>query len=193
MNDPCFYFLWYIRQPVWLRVLLFPILVPVMFVHGVIVVSALFLFVLPYYSVLGCIEYRRFWKKLRERGQVGSWPEVKPQIASGSGTLIVEVTPKGPGCSWLIDLPRDVVDPEHVLLSWQQFEEQGWEALEATPTSFDAMNGWTVERLGAYESSARALTPSWTQLAKLQVETKQQSVLAVPCWCDGCLTKRYQR
>jgi hypothetical protein len=181
---------WYNRQPVWQRVLLFPILFPVILFHGTVVMVFFLLIILPFLLVKGWIESRRFWRKLRERGQIGLWPEVEPQVSNGSGTLIVEVTPKGPGCSWLIDLPRDAVDPEHVVPSWQQFEEQGWDVFESPPTAFESMNRWTLERLGAYESSARALVPSWKQLAGLALEAKQRSVLAVLCWCEGCLTSR---
>ena len=188
---------WYNRQPPWLRVLLVPILVPVILVYGTVVVWSVLLIVLPFLLIAspsllikGWIEDRRFWRRLRERGQVGQWPEVEPRLNSGSGTLVVEVTPKGPVCSWLIDVPRDEVDPERVVPSWQQFEEQGWDVFESSPDAFESLNRWTVERLGAYEASAQALVPSWRQLTGLGVETKQRSVLAVLCWCEGCLTRR---
>lgn|SRR5262249_50405973 len=180
---------WYNRQPVWLRVLLFPILVPVILVHGTVGMAFFLLIALPFLLVKGWVENRRFWQRLRERGQVGRWPEVEPKVSCGSGTLVVAVTPKGPGCSWLIDLPRDEVDPEHAVPSWQQFEEKGWDVFESSPAAFESLNRWTVERLGAYESSARAVVPSWRQLAGLAIETKQRSVLAVLCWCEGCLPR----
>ncbi len=186
----CDYVKWYSGQPVWLRVLLFPILVPLVLVHSTLVMAFVILIVLPFLLVKGWIANRRFWQRLRERDQVGQWPAVEPRVSSGSGTLVVEVTPKGPGCSWLIDLPRDAVDPEHVVPSWQQFEEQGWDVFDSSPAAFESLNRWTVERLGAYESSARALILSWRQLAGLGVMATQRSVLAVPCWCEGCLTRR---
>src|SRR5262245_908202 len=136
----------YNRLPVWLRVLLFPILVPVMLVHGMVVMGFFLIVILPFLLVGAWIDNLRFWHKLRKRGQVRQWTEVEPQVTSGSGTLIVEVSPKGPGCSWLIDLPREAVDPEHVVPSWQQYEESGWDAFHSTPTTFESMNRWTVER-----------------------------------------------
>src|SRR5262245_11542189 len=173
---------WTDYQPVWLRVILFPVLVALVIVYSVIVLPFFILIVLPLFLVWGWIGYRRFWRRLRKRGQIGRWSEVEPLVTSGSGTLIVELTPKGPGCSWLLDVPRDEIDPEHVVPTWRQFEEHGWEVFESTPTAFEAMNRWIGERLGTYEASARALAPSWRKLAGLAVEVKQRSVLAVLRW-----------
>lgn len=187
----CDYIEWYNRQPLWLRVLLAPILVAEMLVHSM-AVMAFFVFVsLPFHLVRGWINGRRFWRTLRERGQVGQWSEAERRVTSGSGTLIVEMEPKGPSYSWLIDVPRDAVDPERIMPSWQQFKDQGWDVLESQP-AFESMNRWTVERLGAYESSARALVLSWKQLDRLGSEAKQRSVLVVLDCCEGCLSHRMQ-
>ena len=183
------YIEWYNRQPIWLEVLLFPIIVPVMFVHGTIMMAFFLFAFLPFVLIKGSIEHRRFWKKLRERGQVTRWPEVEPQVRSGSGTLVVEVTPKGAGWSWFIAHTRDEVDPQHVVPSWQDFEQREWELFESKE-GFTSLNRWSVERLGAYESSARALFVSGETLARLETEVKQRSILAVLGACEGCLTKR---
>jgi hypothetical protein len=186
---PWDYIEWYKRQPVWLRVLLFPILLSVVLVHCVLGVAFLFLILLPFLLAKGWIDYRRFWQRLRDRGQVGEWTEIEPKVNSGSGTLVVEVTPKGLGCSWLIDLPRDEVDPEHIVPAWDQFEENGWNVFESSLDGFESVVRWSEERLGAYEFSARLVLPSRQQLSALAAEAKQRSVLVL-CWCKGCLSRR---
>lgn len=117
------------------------------------------------------------------------WPDVGPQVSSGSGTLLIEGGPKGWGCVSLVNHPHDEVDPEYVVPSWQQFEEQGWEAFCSSPSGFEALERWRVERLGAYEFSALTLAPGH-QLAGLGVEARQRSVLVVPSGCEGCLSSR---
>ena len=183
------YIEWYNQQPIWLKVLLFPIIVPVMFVHNTIMMAFFVFIFIPFMLVSGTIEHRLFWKKLRERDQVARWPEVEPHVRSGSGTLVVEVTPKGAGCSWFIDHTRDEVDPQHVVPSWHDFEQREWELLLSND-GFTSVNRWSVERLGAYESTARALFVSGEELARLETEVKQRSILAVLGACEGCLTKR---
>lgn len=182
---------WYNRQAIWSRLLLYPLLVPVILVHGSAGIAFFFLGVLPRLLVTGWIENRRFWQTLRERGRLGRWPEVEPRVSSGCGTLVVEVGPQGPGCSWLIDRPRDEVDPDHVVPSWRDYEERGWDAFESDDAAFEALDRWSVDRLVTYESSAYGLLASWWRLARLGDDVKRASVLAVPCSCKGCLSGLY--
>lgn len=82
------------------------------------------------------------------------------------------------------------IDPEHVVPSWQEFEQQGGDVIELPTAVIESLDRWTLERLGAYTASARALVTSAKQLAELGVEAKHQSVLAVPWCCKGSLTRR---
>lgn len=180
---------WYDRRSVWLQLVLFPVLFLVTLLHFYLV-ALILLVIWPFLLVEGWLENRRFWQSLRDRGQVVQWPEVESKVSSGSGTLVVEVTPNDDDFAWLIDLPRDQVDPEHVVPSWQQFEELGWDVFVSPATALESMNRWAIERLGAYETSARALIPSSRQLDALGDEARQRAVLAVPCWYWGRLTRR---
>jgi hypothetical protein len=185
------FFDWLNVLPVWGKLLVMPVVLPILLVYSTAALLLLFL-LLPFLIAKGQWENHKFWRRLRQDGRVALWAEVAPRVSSGEGTLIVEVGPKGPGWSWWIDRPRDEIDPDHVVPSWQDVEERGWRALEPA-AAFESLNRWTVERLGAYESLARTVVMSWGQLTGLTPEAKRQSVVAVPWLCEGCLTGRWAR
>jgi hypothetical protein len=145
---------------------------------------------LPYLTIVGNLENRRSWRRLRERGQVAEWSEVAPAIAYKDGTLVVEVGPKGPACSWWIDQPRSEIDPDRVVPSWQDFEEQEWKLFESK-AGYDQVKQWSTSRLAAYESSARAVDPfpSRSQLSKVGADSKRDAVLVICDWHEGCLSR----
>lgn len=175
---------WYEGQSLWLQLLLFPIIAPVMLIYNVVILTYLLLIWLPFAIIKCQIDSRRYWRKLHERGRVADWSEVEWRVNSGCATLVIEVTLKGTAsCSWLIDRPRDEIDPDHAVPSWQQFAEKRLDLFEPNEVS-EFVNRWTVDLLKAYESSVRVLILSRWQMARLSAEAKQQSVLAVMCWDD---------
>lgn len=174
---------WYDRQSLWVRTVLFPVLFAAAMVFNVFGLAV----ILPIELIKGSIQRRRFWRNLEARGQVAKWTDVEKQVSLGNGTLIVEIGPKGPGCSWLIDLPRYEIDRDHNVPSWQKFETTIPEMFSLSNTEFDSLNKWTLDCLGAYVMSARALVPTWSQIEQLTDEAKKNSVLAIPYSCEGSL------
>jgi hypothetical protein len=130
--------------------------------------------------VQGWLENRRFWRRLRRLGRVVQWTDVERQITAGGGTLLVEISPKGPSCAWLIDRSRRAIDPEAIVPSWHDYEERGWEAFESC--GLERLDRWMTEQLQPFESSARALVPQWSQLAVLPAEIKREAVLVTFGW-----------
>src|SRR5262245_36103232 len=103
---------WVYQRPIWLQIILWPILVPVMLIHSMVGIAFFILVFLPFLAVTDSLANRRFWGRLRSRGQVANWGETANKINRGAGTLIVEIAPKGPGYSWLVDRARDEIDPD---------------------------------------------------------------------------------
>lgn len=180
---------WLNRSPRWPRMLLFLALYPFMLAYSIISLAVIVLFVIPIMTIKGKIEHRRFWRKLREQGRVVTWPEVEEQVCKGEGTLVVEITPKGPGYSWLIDRRRVELDPDCVVPSWRDIEERGWEVFRSSSVN-ESIDRWTSERLGPYATSARALIPTWSQLTGLKTDAKRESVLGVLSGGKGTLSRR---
>jgi hypothetical protein len=143
-----------------------------------------------FFIAKSCWESHRFWSKMTANGRVGNWSEVQTKLSQGSGTLLVEVGMKGPEYSWWIEEPCGDVDPHRAVPSWRDYEQRGWNAASGDKSGFEAMNRWTVEKLGVYESSAKVVVVSQRALAGLNEDVKQGSVLAVLAWCDGCLSRR---
>lgn len=179
----------YNRQPIWVRVALMPLLFPVMLVHASAMMVFFVLLGLPYALCRGWMENRRFWRGLRGRGQVIEWADAAERLTQGGRTLVVEMSPKGPGCSWLLDVPRDQIDPLHVAPAWKQVQADV-DVLETPSDRFEVLNQWTLQRLGAYTTSARALGATAKQLAGLADTISQQSVIAIPWICEGNLSNR---
>jgi hypothetical protein len=183
---------WWERQPVPVRILSFPVVGTVMTIHSVLVIIYFVVAVLPYIVVTGWNKRRLFKKRLRDRGRLMRWQEAQPQIEDGRATLVVEMSIKGPGCSWLIDRPRSEVDPDHVAPSWSEYG-MAPDAPANPWVAPPALNQWTLDRLGAFETSAHAVFPSARQLCQLREQAQQHSVLAVSCYCEGTITHRFVR
>ena len=178
---------WYNRRGIVLRIVLFPILFVACVVHGLIGLALLFGVVVPILLVKDWIEERRFWRKLREQQRVGEWSAVEAELGRRHGTLLVEISTKGPDCTWLIDSSRDEVDTDHIVPTWQAFEQHGWNVLDP---AFESLSRWSVEQLGHYAATAIAVRANELQLADLAIEAKRDAVLVVPSNCAGCLSNR---
>ena len=179
----------YNHQPIWVRVVLWPLLVPVMFVQASAMMVFFVLLALPYALCRGLMERRRFWRDLRKRGQVIGWDDAAERLALGGRTLVVEMSPKGPGYAWLLDVPRDQVDPLHVVPTWKQVQAN-IDVFDTPAHNFKVLNEWSLEKLSVFATSARALVASANQLAGLPEPVGQQSVIALPWLCDGTLSVR---
>jgi len=177
---------WYDRQPVWIRIVAFPIVFLVALIYNVVVLPYI-LVVLFVAIIQATAASRRFWQRLGKRGQVVRWPELRQEVTRKNGTLLVEIGPKGPGYSWWLSQSRNEVDPEHRVQSLYDFEKRGWDIFDAA--DYDRVEQWAVEQLGAYESSAKAVAVSGSQLSKLPVEVKREVVLVILC-CNGTLSSR---
>lgn len=137
----------------------------------------------PISMALAQSKHRTFMRKLRERGQVREWGEVESLVSGGAGTLIVEFTAKGPGYAWFIDRPRDEVDPEHVLPSWQDVEKRETDLYAMSLGNSEVQNRWNVERFRTHWTLALVSTPTWSQLSSLKADAKREAVFVVS---DGC-------
>jgi hypothetical protein len=135
-----------------------------------------------------------FWRKLRKRSQVTKWGEAKSRLLAGKGILLVEVGFRH--CSrrrlaidyaWCLDCSRDEIDPEHLLSSWHGYEKDSWILLVH---ELEKIEQWAAERLPLWETSARALKPSLSQLDKLNEEVKQDLVFGISGFCKGTFSKR---
>lgn len=176
---------WYGRQlnrlPPWAACTVWFLLLPVLWVLGLAynaVAIPVLLVVLPYWIFTWWREDRRFWQNLQQQGRVAQWPEVEAKMNGALGTLIVELGPKGPVCSWLIEHPRDDVDPDHNLPSWHEFEEREWNLFDSDIAK--AIARWTTESFGAHEPSARALFTSWSKLSGLEAQAKKSVLIVFP-------------
>lgn len=184
------FFEWSQRQPIAVKVILVPILALIFSTYGILAIAFFFVIGIPYVTIVGMVRSHRFWRELKRRGQVARWLDVEPQLSAGAGILLVTDGPKSvDGCCWWINCPRDEIDPAHVVPSWQDLlhldEEELWSV-----AACDAIDRWTVERLGAYESTARAVWLSRTEVATLNNIATPSSILVIPCWCEGCLGER---
>src|SRR5262245_53586091 len=97
---------WISRQPVLVKVVLAPFLIVgglAWMVIGIPYAFVVMLFLLGQH----CLEDWRHWRSLRARGRIVEWAEAKPLVEGGSATLVVHWGPKGPGYSWLIEVPRN--------------------------------------------------------------------------------------
>jgi len=151
------------------------------------------LYLIPVFCILtiyGLWKHHKFWRELKTQGRVVSWSEVRQRISQSVGILIVEIGPKGPAYSWWMDCSRNEIDPEQAVPSWHDFEEQTW-FLFNSAEEYDRMKKWAIEHLHAYQSSAKAVAVSWSQLSKLDSEIKQNGVLVVvanpECALSWCL------
>jgi hypothetical protein len=181
---------WYSRRPRWIQILLAPVILllvpvvlPVMLVYSVVVVAVVFGAVIPFLAVTGWIQYRRHWQRLAGEGRVARWVDVEPGVAAGSCTLVVEIGPKGPGSAWVIERPRTAIDPESIVPTWATYELIGFDAFERP--GWERRREWAETQLRPFESTARVLIPSWSQLAKLPQEAKCGSVLVIFEWEGG--------
>src|SRR5215472_598136 len=59
-------------------------------------------------------------RRLRRSGRLLNWDAAQCHVASGSGTLLVELTPKGPGRVWWTNsqLPPDCPLPTFKAVDW---------------------------------------------------------------------------
>jgi hypothetical protein len=184
------YMEWYNRRSGLVRVALFPILVPVMLVHGAVVMIFVFPAVLVYSAARGVRDTRRFWRRMRESGRLADWREVAPRLDLAAGTLVVEIGPKGPWRAWWIDRPRAEVDPDRTVPSWREFEERSWDVFEPESVWSERIANWTVNRLTGHRSAARVLAPPWRRhLLRLGTQTKHESVLVMPWFAPGSLSR----
>lgn len=183
------FFEWPQRQPIAVKIILVPILAVIFSAYGILAIAFLIVFVIPCVTVVGMVRSRRFWRELKRRGQVARWLDVEPKLSAGAGVLLVTIGPKGDaaGYSWLINSPREEIDPARVIPSWQELQNKDEDVLWS---AYDAINRWTVERLGAYESTACAVWLSKTEVAKLDGLATRSTILVIPCWCEGSLEER---
>jgi hypothetical protein len=155
-----------------------------MLVHGMVMMAIVFGVVIPFLTVKWGWENHRLWRRLRRQGRVARWADIEPQVVAGSGTLLVAVGPKGPGCAWLIDRPRPAIDPEAIVPTWEAYESLGLEVFEGQQGR-ERLAEWASAQLQPFEATARVLVPSRSQLANLSPDAKRGAVLVTFGWERG--------
>lgn len=175
---------WYEHSPGWVQLVWAPVAIPIMFAYAVVVMAVMFGVVIPVLTVWMVWADHRLWRRLRREGRVGRWEDVAPRAIDGTGTLVVEVGPKGPGCAWLIDRPRAAIDPEATVPTWDAYEVAGLDVLDRPP-GWERVKAWAAERLRPFESTAPVLVPSMSQIDALPPEAKRGAVLVVDGWERG--------
>jgi len=195
---------WYERQPVWIRVLLFPLGCVVSLFHvpfKELLVGLVFLPLFPVVLVAVEMEIvsvwwanRRFWRKLKERGQLIEFGQISSQLNSGAGTLVVDMGLTEPDCIWWIERTREEIDPQHVMPTWHDYENG--KNIHSCGYDFDSratgesIQKWTWEQLGQFKSFAKALKPSSFRLAELDAENKRRLVLVIGYYINGKLSEQ---
>ncbi|MFO1095093.1 MAG: hypothetical protein U0992_17570 [Planctomycetaceae bacterium] len=179
------------RLPRWLQVCLYPVFVVFIGIPTMVVLGLLLFVLWPRLILQGWLEDRAWWKKMRRLGRVVEWPVVERELTCDSSTLVVEVGPKGPYISWLINAPRDVIDPAHVIPNWHQLVCSGYSVFDEVGGERDLIADWTVERLSTFADSAQAMHGDWQRVDRLPISIQRQSVLAIHELCEGCLSWRF--
>lgn len=165
---------WYNRRPVWVRVLLYPALVPTLLMSSIVRVVLLALFEFPILAVRDALRSRKRWREFRREGRLLSWSESVAVLDAG-GVLVVGVGANGPGYTWVIDQPRHEVDPEHALPTWKEFQTLGWQVFEGA--SGERIDRWAVSHDAAFRSTAPVTRATWWRVWRLNENAKAHSVL----------------
>jgi hypothetical protein len=173
---------WLDALPVWGKVLVFPVVIPLMFVWGMLAMG-LFILLIPGFCVWAWWEHRRFLRKLHEAGRIVCWAEIEGQLKAGQGTLILGQSMKGPiGSAWWVPDGVSLV-PEHPLPTYRQ-----WRLLDLS----EGENLWNQALPSMEQCHERYLHPdsgsaAWVELprrplAQLVDEVPETSVVVTMYW-----------
>jgi hypothetical protein len=108
----------------WLFGLIFPVAFPLGLVCGVLVFAGVIAIVLPVAAVQGFHRRRRFRASMKAKARFLAGAELQSKLASGEGTLIAELGPKGPFRIWwteadILAKGRPISTDEELLAVWK--------------------------------------------------------------------------
>lgn len=154
---------WFHSLPRYIRWFALPLIIPLLLVYSTLAIGVLIVVGLPYATVTGWWQSRRFFGQLRESGRIVRWSDIHPLLEAGQGTLILAESLKGPiSVAWWVP-HRLSLNLEHALPTYRQLMQL--EEQEADWLLFES--AWpAVEEFANSYSHPEHGTAAWVELPK---------------------------